>query len=125
MLSSLSSDIDPAAFVVYYPIVDGSSTDTGLLSEKEKAQDVKDLKLWLTDGAKYSVYDFSIESISEKKKSTFNVSCVFILENRCHMKRLYSQIISTSTYHFIVYTPNDLSLTVQAACRALVPKWQA
>lgn len=67
MLSSLSSDIDPAAFVVYYPIVDGSSTDTGLLSEKEKAQDVKDLKLWLTDGAKYSVYDFSIESISEKK----------------------------------------------------------
>lgn len=49
MLSSLSSDIDPSAFVVYDPIVDGSSTDTGLLSEKEKAQGVKEFKLCLTE----------------------------------------------------------------------------
>lgn len=50
---------------------------------------------------------------------------MFIIENRCHMKRLYSRIILTATHHFIVYTPNDFSFTVQAACRALVPKRQA
>lgn len=53
MLSPLSSDIYPPTFIVYYPIVDGSSADTGL--------------------------------------------------------------------HFIMYTPNYFSFTVQAACRALIP----
>lgn len=30
MLSSLSGDIYPSAFIVYYPVVDSSSADTGL-----------------------------------------------------------------------------------------------
>lgn len=52
MLSPLSSDIYPPAFIVNYPIMNGSSADTGL--------------------------------------------------------------------HFIMYTPNDFSFTVQAASRALI-----
>jgi hypothetical protein len=41
MLSPLSSDIYPPTFIVYYPIVDGSSADTGLLSGKEETENIK------------------------------------------------------------------------------------
>ena len=47
MLSPLSSDIYPPAFIVYYPIVDGSSADTGLLSGKEETEDIKEFKLYM------------------------------------------------------------------------------
>lgn len=43
MLSPLSSDIYPPAFIVNYPIMNGSSADTGLLSGKEEIEDIKAL----------------------------------------------------------------------------------
>lgn len=123
MLSSLSGDIYPSAFIVYYPIVDSSSADTGLLAEKEETRDFKEFKLCMR--STYSAYDLNLNEHSQEKISTLNVSCMFHTENRYYMKRLYCQIIFISTYHFIMDTPNDFSFTVQAACRALIPKRQS